>query len=495
MRVSRYAAAGWLGVPALIAAGLTGVAVPAHAAALPSGCSASGNTITCEGSLQKGDVVEGTSGDDTIVIKGDVPDGAIVRGLGGNDTITAYDVGEFKCAGKAALYSKHGGLIDGGDGDDTITVGGGQRPEECTRNIEASEPEIPIRPGNVAEYGKVLGGSGNDKITVGSAGYVSSDKDDPSKSLEALGGRIDGGDGDDIIDVGWVATGATFEADAADGVYGGDGADTIHAGNVNGLGRAYGGPGPDTITVDGMNTGYVQGDDGDDKIFATKGTIFGLAKLLGNRGNDEITVKSLTGTAEADGGDGDDIIKVTSINGPDEQHPMPVVSSASVNGGNGNDTISVELIGLSGSVNGGLGNDTITVKSLNGPEDELRGVELKFHNAIVQGNDGDDRITVGTVGKFGRVWGDSFEGSEPKGKDTIKVTTVNGQAKIRGGPLADRITVTDINGKQAVINGEGGNDMITVTGKNAGTVIGGAGGKDTCKAKGAKKTCELPAKK
>ncbi|MEU7142060.1 hypothetical protein ABZ942_21595 [Nocardia sp. NPDC046473] len=442
----------WICTPALVAGAFTAVSVPAHAAELPSICKSAAGTITCDGDLKDGDTVEGTGGDDTIVIKGNVPQGAVVRGGGGNDTISAYDVGTFICNGGIGASAGKGGEIDGGEGDDTITVGGGKRSPECEKKFAGID--IPL--GNVSERGKVSGGPGNDKISVGTLGYVKSDQDHPELSLEVIAGRVDGGTGDDTIDVGWVATGATFDNPAtADGVYGGEGNDTIHAGDVNGLGLVSGGPGRDTLTVDGMNTGEVDGDEGDD------------------------------------------VINVTYINGPDGEIVMPGYNAGSADGGPGNDTITVEMIGRTGGVFGDDGNDTITVKSLNGPEDPISGDgdELKWHAGIINGWDGNDKITVGLVGKMGQVWGDGYPDAPVKGKDIIKVTDLNDQAKIRGGPLADVITVTNINSKQASVNGEGGNDKITVTGKNAGTVIGGAGSKDTCKAKGAKKTCELPAKK
>ncbi|MFE9579350.1 hypothetical protein ACFYO1_23395 [Nocardia sp. NPDC006044] len=490
MRVSGRISLRWSCVPALTVLALLAGPVPAQAAApLPDGCKADGNTITC-GSLKDGDVVEGTGGDDTILIKGDVPQGAAVHAGAGNDTITVYDVGGFDCSGGIGAQAKKGGEVDAGPGDDTIVVGTGARDQACRNKIGS---EIPL--GNVSERGNVIGGPGDDKITVGTLGYISSDKDHPEKSLEVIAGRISGNDGDDVIDVGWVATGAHFnDPETADGVYGGQGADTMHAGNVNGLGLMSGGPGPDTLTVDGMNTGYVEGNDGDDKIFATKGPLMGLAKLNGNAGNDELTVTSLEGTTAAMGDEGDDIIRVTNINGPGEKYPLPGLSASSADGGPGNDTITVDLIGNSGGVLGGEGDDTINVKSVNGPEDVIRGDgdELKYHNSIINGWAGNDKITVGFVGKLGQVWGDGYPDAPVRGKDIIKVTDLDGQAKVRGGPLADRITVANLKSKQNSVNGEGGNDIITVTGTNNGSVIGGAGTGDKCTAKGSKKTCELP---
>ncbi|WP_405159988.1 hypothetical protein OG203_26515 [Nocardia sp. NBC_01499] len=480
-------------MPALAVLTLAAGPVPAQAdPALPAGCEHKGNTITC-GSLKDGDVVMGTDGDDTIVIKGDVPKGAAVRGGAGNDNISVYDVGVFVCTGDVGATSEKGGEVDGGAGDDTILIGGGARDQACQNKIGN---DIPL--GNVSEQGKVIGGPGNDKITVGTLGYVKNDPEHADKSLEVIAGRVDGGDGDDIIDVGSVATGASFDnLETADGVYGGAGNDTIHVGNVDGFGLVSGGPGPDTLTIDGMNGGYVEGNDGDDTFVATKGPIKSLAKFRGGPGNDTMTARSLWGATALEGEEGDDVIKVTNINGPDDMSAAPGFAVASADGGPGNDTITVELIGNMGSASGDEGNDTIDVKSLNGPEDVVHGApdELKWHAGRAIGGDGDDKITVGTVGKMGEVWGDGYPGAPVKGRDVIKVGDVNGQAKVRGGPLADVITVTNINSKQASVNGEGGNDKITVTGVNKGTVIGGVGKKDICNAKGTKKTCEIPAKK
>ncbi|MFC9433546.1 hypothetical protein [Nocardia sp. NPDC057030] len=490
MRVSTNMVWRWSCAPALTVLALALWPVPAQAAApLPKGCTADGNTITC-GNLTSGDIVEGTDGDDTILIKGDVPEGAAVRAGAGNDTITVYDVGKFICTGRVGAAAEKGGVVEGGPGNDTITIGGGVRDSACQNKVGG---DVPL--GNVSERGKVSGGPGNDRITVGTLGFVRNNQDHPEQSVEVIAGRVAGDDGDDSMDAGWVATGAHFDdPETADGMYGGAGADTMHAGNVNGLGLMAGGPGPDTLTVDGMNTGYVEGNEGDDKIFATKGPITGLGKLRGNQGNDELTVTALEGATAAMGDEGADIIKVTSINGPGEKNPLRGLSASSADGGSGNDTITVDMVGNSGGVLGDDGDDIINVKSVNGPEDVVRGDgdELKWHNSIINGWGGNDKITVGFVGKMGQVWGDGYPDAPVQGKDIIKVTDLDGQAKVRGGPLADRITVNNLKSKQNSVNGEGGNDVITVTGTNNGTVIGGAGTGDKCTAKGSKKSCELP---
>lgn len=493
MRVSRLRSPRWSCVPALTVLALLAGPAPAQAAAaLPAACTANGSTITC-GSLQNGDVVEGTDGDDTIVIKGDVPEGAAVRGRGGNDNITVYDVGVFICTTGIGAVAGKGGEVDAGAGDDTIRVGGGAREQACQNKIPS---DIPL--GNVSEQGVIAGGPGSDKIAVGTLGYVKSNADHPEQSLEVIAGRVDGGEGDDTIEAGWVASGGRFETKPGerlpDGVYGGPGDDTIHAGDVNGLGRVSGGPGRDALTVDGMNTGEVTGDDGDDTFIANKGPLRSLAKLRGGGGNDTMTIKSLQGAASALGEAGDDVINVTYINGPDGEILMPGYNAGSADGGPGNDTITVAVIGRTGGVLGDEGDDTINVKSLNGPEDPIGGDgdELKWHAGIVNGWNGNDKIAVGFVGKMGQVWGDGYPDAPTKGKDIIKVTDLDGQAKVRGGALADRITVTNLRTKQNSVNGEGGNDIITVPGTNNGTVIGGAGTGDKCTAKGSKKTCELP---
>ncbi|WP_327072456.1 hypothetical protein [Kitasatospora purpeofusca] len=88
-------------------------------------------TVTCtvNGTPVTGTTVTGTDGDDTTVNGTDnddtidcaaVPSGVVVHGRGGNDTI-AVNIGEQASRGKAG----NRGEINGGTGDDVITVRGG----------------------------------------------------------------------------------------------------------------------------------------------------------------------------------------------------------------------------------------------------------------------------------------------------------------------------------------------------------------------------------
>ncbi len=76
-------------------------------------------TCTVNGTPVTGTTVNGTDGDDTIDCAA-VPSGVVVHGRGGNDTITV-NIGEQASRGTAG----NRGEINGGTGDDVITVRGG----------------------------------------------------------------------------------------------------------------------------------------------------------------------------------------------------------------------------------------------------------------------------------------------------------------------------------------------------------------------------------
>lgn len=510
-----------LRAPTVVALVLAWNAVPALAAALPEGCTANNDTITCEKDLKSGDVVEGTDGADTIIVKGNVPAGAVVRGGGGDDKITVYDVGVIVCPDNPGpkdygATAANGGEVDGGDGDDTIKVGGGTRPKSCDKAIP---PELP--PGNISLDGEVLGGGGNDKITAGSFGYLNVDDKKPNESSDVGGGGIAGGDGDDVITATWGAIGNV----GRNGISGGAGKDQIKVGGLAGP-EVTGDADSDTITI-GKTVGVgVNGGDGDDTInyegkwpfpgkedhYSLIGQLAGgmgndtikvdeadgAIMLSGDQGDDKITAKDLRQAANVIAGDGNDSIKIENMNGPGEGESVLAGAWAGVFGQAGDDTIEIGLVGMSGVVDGGEGNDTVTVKVLNGPADKIRDWEkpedaVKNHSAVVQGWSGDDKMNVDVLGKNGLVRGDGYApthtGSPIEGADTITVKTVNKQGAVMGGPLADEITVTDLAGEETKVLGEGGDDKITVTGKAAGSVNGGDGA-DTCKTRGKKVDCE-----
>ncbi|MFB8277554.1 hypothetical protein [Nocardia colli] len=397
---------------------MLGVA-PAYAAELPEGCEGAmtegDDTITCTKDLQKGAVIDALGGDDTIVIKGDVLEGAFVRGGAGNDKITAYNVGRFVCPStrKPGIGADdlEGGTLDGGAGADEITVGGQDLPGECTKVLTRIS-----QGGNVGRHAFVLGGAGDDVITVGSNGYVyQEDLDNKESASIAHGGHIGGGEGADSITVGLVSLGEGPPSPdyedrpdgTYDGVYGGPGGDKISVALVYGVGEIYGdnyepkkgpsipGAGSDTIDIKEMVGGNVFAGPGDDTV--TGGNIGGTAKIWGDTGNDTITAEALGLASGISGDDGDDTLTATLVNTDGDTHNGYVI------GGNGDDTIKVTTLGSDSSVvrgdgragstspDDGKGKDTITVGTNNGgvfggQDDD--NIKIETNNYYVDGGEG-----------------------------------------------------------------------------------------------------------
>ncbi|MEU1823508.1 hypothetical protein ABZ502_13915 [Streptomyces abikoensis] len=228
---------------------------------------------TTHNGTDKADIIEVSGGDD---VTGHLS--GTVNGLGGDDTIVVDRI-----LGNGG-GQRIPGVVDGGDGDDKITV--------------TDKADWPV-------MGHIYGGAGNDTITTGNVTHQA---------------YIDGGAGDDVI-----TTGRVF----ATGVKGGDGNDTLRL-------AAYDVPGYD-------KSSSLDGGAGDDVI--TVGELGG--PLHGGPGDDEITVdrfafvnSRLPKAATIDGDAGDDVIRVGAVGATDN------VRSTYVNGGAGADLIEVPSVGL-----------------------------------------------------------------------------------------------------------------------------------------------------
>ena len=143
--------------------------------------------------VMSGGNLDGGGGDDTISIYGKIEGGAI-NGGAGNDSITIRG-------------SMAGGVINGGAGENSITINGIMAGGAITGGGEADL----ITVNGTMTDGTLDGGGGDDMITV--SGIMT-------------GGLIKGGEGDDIILVNDTMTGGTLE--------GGTGADNLTVRTVNG---------------------------------------------------------------------------------------------------------------------------------------------------------------------------------------------------------------------------------------------------------------------
>ncbi len=369
------------------------------------------------------DLIDGGDGDDTFVWAGGAngndtvtnssgADGVLVSLDGSSNVVTIGQTAIPVGATFAFLQITSGGAtltvdtsvsqvtVDGGAGDDTITV---------TDIDHACRGSLVVRGGigddvltaNNAKIGDIRlrmeGGDGNDSI-LGSSG---------SDTLSGDAGidRIKGGNGNDLILGG--ASIDSLNGDAGnDTIIGGDGSDTLVG---DGADTIFGDAGDDSLQGD-QGADLISGGEGDD--FARGGD--GNDTITGDTGND-----SLLGDSALDsisGGDGDD-----TLDGGRNDDVL--------NGGNGNDKIRGDH--GNDSIVGGAGNDTIN----GGDGDD-----------IINGQTGDDLLT-------GADGDDNVNGGE--GKDII--TGGDGDDTLLGGNGNDVVL-----GEQGddLINGQGSTDTL-----------------------------------
>ncbi len=307
----------------------------------------------------------------------------IVGGLAGNDTITADDL-------------QGTGQIDGGDGQDYITV-------------------------TTMSDGLILGDAGDDEITVTtmSGGNIGGGEGQDEIFIRTWsGGTIDGGEqADSIIIENNITDAGTYTIDNMSGIdtidfYGSISAGTFNfsnninsdgfhitgAGNGNGLtmsggsitgsyhadtidiftlsnGSIDGSFGNDTISIGGtFNNGSVDGGGGNDSIEITLNANIVSGTISGDAGEDTITIEGRLEGGTINGGTDNDYIKINAN-----------MISGTINGDSGNDTILFDdgYIMQSGTINGGFGDDSIIISH--------------FEGGSITNSDGSDTVTIYTI--------------------------------------------------------------------------------------------------
>ena len=368
--------------------------------------------------------VEGGDGNDDIFVGSiGAPGptvGGVIDGQNGNDDIFMYSgtVGSVAGNSGADVLNLYGGTVTlsgnavtGGDGDDTINLGGPPIPPP-----PAPPPNPPLAPLTLAINGTVDGGAGNDTINfmsgsvlalAGGAGNDGFNLDGGTATTN--GTALAGGDGDDVINLagtvllGRVDGGAgadrfSFTAGSVLALVGGADNDvfSLDGGTITSTGTALdGGDGDDVITLNGTSlTGTVDGAAGNDIISVKTGSVLAL---VGGTGNDTFNLDAGTVTSTGtglDGGDGDDVINLAGtvllgavdggagadrfsftagsvlslVGGADDDvfnlNSGTVTSTGTaLDGGDGDDTINLAGTVLSGAVLGGKGNDELTWSS------------------------------------------------------------------------------------------------------------------------------------
>ena len=296
-----------------------------------------------QGSGSGKDTVGGSSGFDTALVNGNGSSNVFVVGQDATNRLTVSEAGSQFVIDSSVVNV----IVNGGSGDDTITIGNlaGVAASVLSINGGNGDDTLSAAGSSLGDVRLSLsGGIGLDSI-IGSSGSDTIDGGDGNDTV--LGGlgndsifggagvdRLNGEAGDDSIDGG----------DDNDGLNGGDGNDSLIGGS--GDDSLRGGNGNDTASG-GFGADTLNGEAGNDSLDGGSGT----DTLTGGDGNDTLSggaeADSITGDAGTDsifGGDGDDTIDAGDGND-------------TVQAGDGNDVVNGGL--GDDAINGGDGNDTI----------------------------------------------------------------------------------------------------------------------------------------
>lgn len=366
------------------------------------------------------DVLRGGAGDDLIYAGyGDDVDGGTQNAIG--DKLSISFMGA--TSGVTADFRLF-------NTQSSITIGGGTITGiEQVFSIEGSNYDDFLAPWSstpYATFGEVDGRGGNDTII---ADYYTQ-KIDGGDGNDILDGRpsqymqeIDGGAGDDTI---------YMNPNTLAIVYGGDGNDTIYSAY-----ETHGGAGDDTIVVQvGFYGGSIHGDDGNDTITASDvgNTIYGDA------GND--LIYSGAGNDTLDGGDGVDTLSYTKATAG----------------------VAVSLGTTAAQNTGGAGTDTVTnFENLIGSAyaDTLTG---DGGNNVIDGGAGDDHLDGGagidTLSYASATSGVtvSLAVATPQNTGGAGTDTIANFENLTGSAYAD--TLTGNNGDNVIDGGAGADHMI-----------------------------------
>ena len=347
------------------------------------------------------------------------------------DADNTIDVSALTSAEFSALTTV---LIDSGDGDDVITGS-----DDFGEMIDGNDGADTITAGGGDDT--VDGGDGNDSI-LGGAGLDSITGDDGQDTIDggADADNIDSGNGNDSV-VGGAGDDVINSGDGLDTVDGGSGADNING--MSGTDVLNGGADNDTI-FGGSENDTISGGDGDDFLNGQAGDDV----ANGDAGND--TALGGGGKDSLVGGDGDDILNGQSgndtLSGEEDSDRLYGGSGNDVlTGGDGDDTINGHsgddsLFGTSGadSLNGGSGNDlvqsigaTLTISAPSTITEGNSGTQLATFTVAL----GEPSIRVATV-QFQTVDGEAVAG--------IDYTATSGQLTFLPGETTKTIDVAVI---------------------------------------------------
>lgn len=387
------------------------------------------------------------SGDDTIIGgDGGLGRGDLIDGGDGNDSISGL-------GGLDTLYGGDGNdTIDGGDWDDLIDGGDGNDV------IEAGEEA------SVGDDDTIYGGEGNDTITSSEVDSRSSDAlygEEGDDHISVAGGdanTLSGGSGDDTLQSG----------SGADVISGGDDADTFivqdgfgndtivggEGGNDDDVIDLSGVSGPVTVTYTGDQEGTIT--DGTDTI-----TFSEIEQLILTDHADVVNATVDSVGVHIDTGDGND--SFTGGSGSDTVYGG--ADDDSLFGGDGDDVI-IDGAGGGDSLDGGEGSDRIELNESDGGQNNI---------VTDTGTSGNDTLVLAD-GSGSYLVQNNFSAAS-SGIETIDGTGAAGDTiSTREGSADFDFTGITLVGVDE-INGTTGTD--TIVGSSGGDSIDAAGGDDT----------------
>ena len=485
--------------------------------------------------------VFGQGGNDTISLdeaNGPLP-AALLFGGGGNDTLTggSGDDQLFGGAGNDTLLGKGGNdLLFGGAGNDTLTGGDGNDQVFG----EAGNDRMIWTPGDDSELfeggdgndtAEVNGGNGSETFTITANGSrVRFDRTDPAPFFLDIGTTenlvVNANGGDDVITAGnGLANLIELTIDGGAGndtISGGDGNDTLIGGDGNdvviggrGNDMAQLGAGDDTFVWNpGDGSDVVEGQDGTDTLIFNGSNVAEKISISTNHGRvslvrdvgaitmdldgiehiqlnalggaDNITVNDLSGTGVTQVaidlastpntgiGDGaadtvtvnatksDDVIAVQGQDGSLAVTGLPeavtisgseATDALAVAGGPGNDTLSAATLPVGNTtltLDGGAGNDTI----IGSQGDD-----------ILLGGDGNDTVTGGRGNDTALLGNgnDTFIWNPGDASDTVEGQAGTDTLVFNGANIAENFDVS-ANGERARLTRDIGNVAMDLDG-------------------------------
>lgn len=305
------------------------------------------------------------------------------------------------------LLSKvNGAIINGGEGDDTITFGG----------VSAS----------------ISGGRGDDKINVtgkDASVSISDAEGDDSYNIGGEGAHVtinDGSGADSLKIIGKVVS-ADVSLSGND-----NNAVTIDSAAVGIKANISVAGGDDTIVSKAENATLVINSAAGDDVITISGQKSSV-NISADAGDDVITVSGKESSVSIDAGAGDDVIDITKAD----------KSKITIATGAGDNTVKISAATVSGSVTGGAGNDDVLVIAGANADLSVSGVE----NVNLTGKNGFVSVTGGTVNS-------SADGA------TISAATVS----VTGGTAVLKAAATELNISKGSVTAKASVSAATVTG-------------------------------